>query len=181
MSRATRWMLAGAMMVMTVPAAMGSALVSKGSNEIAVDGKVDFATELGTEVEVKLKYAYFVLDRLSIGARVTGQKNDAVRHHGLGLTLEYNFALPANFKPMFGTDLVPYLGGGVDYRYAKLFNENENAAVFIGEGGLKFFLTDTTAVTLSLVGELATEEIYADDLESTDKDLSLQLGMRMYF
>ena len=180
MSRIKGWMLAG-LMVVVAPAAMGSALVTKGSNELAVDGKLDFATELGTDVNLKLKYAYFVLDRFAVGARVSGKKNDSVRHYGLGLTMEYNFALPASYKPVFGTDLVPFLGGGVDYRHAKLFDEKEDAAVFIGEAGLKFFLTDMTAVTLSLVGELATEEIYADDFEATDKDLSLQLGMRMYF
>jgi hypothetical protein len=47
-----------------------------------------------------------------------------------------------------------------------------------GETGVKFFLTDSTAINLSLVGEWASEEIYADDLEATDLNLYAKLGMR---
>jgi hypothetical protein len=175
------YMLLFLAMIIAAPAAMGSALVTKGSNEIAIDGKLDFATEAGIDYELKLRYAYFFWNRVSLGGRMTMHNNDAMNHFGIGAMLEYNFSMPAGYKPMFGTDLVPFLGVGVDYRHAKLFDVKESAVVFIGETGLKFFLTDTTAVTLSLVGELATEEIYADDLDPTDKDLSLQVGMRFYF
>ena len=53
--------------------------------------------------------------------------------------------------------------------------------VFGADAGVKFFLTDTTALALSLRGELATEDVYDDDLEATDKNLALLLGMRFYF
>lgn len=175
------WLLAATAMVAAAHSAMGAALVTKGSNELAVQGKMDFATAQGTEIEVDVRYAYYLIDRFSLGARGTLFNNDAVNHFGIGGMAEYNFALPANYKPLFGTDMVPYLGGGVEYRHAKLFDEKESAVVFVGEGGMKFFLTDSTAITLALVGELATEEIYADDLDATDKDLSLQVGMRFCF
>ena len=161
--------------------AQGAALVSRGASEVAIGGKLDFATAAGTDLALDVKYAYFFWDRFSVGTRVTLHNNDAMNHLGIGATAEYNFQLPEGYKPVFGTDLVPYLGVAVDYRHAKLFDEKESAMVFGGEGGLKFFLTDMTAVTLSLVGEWATEEIYADDLDATDKDLSLRLGMRFYF
>jgi outer membrane protein W len=176
-----KWLALFLAIGLAVPAAMGSALVTKGSNELAVDGKLDFATEAGADFVLKAKYAYFFWDRVAMGARMTMHNNEAMNHFGIGATIEYNFVLARTYKPLFGTDLVPYLGAGVDYRHAKLFDVKESAVVFIGETGLKFFLTDSTAVTLSLVGELATEDIYADDLEATDKDLSLQIGMRFYF
>lgn len=177
----TNWLVLFLAIGMAVPAAMGSALVTKGSNEIAVDGKLDFATEAGVDFVLKAKYAYFFWDRVALGTRMTMHNNEAMNHFGIGGTAEYNFVLPVTYKPMFGTDLVPFLGIGLDYRHAKLFDVKESAVVLIGEGGLKFFLTDSTAVTVSLVGELASEDIYADDLEATDKDLSLQIGMRFYF
>ena len=174
-------LFAATAMAAIAQSAMGAALITKGSNELALQGKMDFATFQGAEIKLDVRYAYFLFDRFSMGAKGTIYNNDAVNHFGIGGLAEYNFALPANYKPMFGTDMVPYLGGGIEYRHAKLFDEKESAVVFVGEGGMKFFLTDTTAITLALVGELATEEIYADDLDATDKDLSLQLGMRMYF
>ena len=175
------WLWMGLALGVAGSSAWGAAMVTKGANEVAVGGKLDFATATGTDLVLDVKYAYFILDRLSMGARVTLHNNDAMNHFGVGATGEYNFDLPEGYKPMFGTDLVPYLGVAVDYRHAKLFDEKEGAVVFGAEGGLKFFLTDTTAVTLSLVGELATEDIYADDLDATDKDLSLRMGMRFYF
>lgn len=176
-----KWLIVALVCGMAVPAAMGEALVTKGTSEIALAGMIDFATFQGVETDVNVKYAYFFWDRFSLGARGMLYNNDAVNHYGVGLTGEYNFSLPKTVRPLFGTDLVPFLGVFVDFRHAKLFDQTESAMVFGGEGGMKFFLTDSTAITLSLVGELATEDIYDDDLEATNKNLALQVGMRFYF
>ena len=176
-----KWMVLALACGWIVPAALGEALVTKGSQEVEVAGRLDFATEVGTEFDLGLNYAYFFWDRIALGVRGAGGDNDAVSYWDLGTTAEYNFVLPPNWKPLFGTDLVPYLGVALDFRQAKLFDETENAAVFGGEGGVKFFLTDSTAINVSLVGEWASADIYADDLEATDLNLYLQLGMRFYF
>ena len=181
MRRMKWWMAALACGMAVLPAAMGSALVNQGSSELAVGGMMDFATFQGVETTLNVKYGYFFWDRVALGVRGTLYNNDAVNYYGVGVGGEYNFALPASYRPAFGTDLIPFLGGSVDFRRAKLFDETEDAVVFGGEGGVKFFLTDSTAFTLSLVGELATEDIYDDDLEATDKNLALQIGMRFYF
>ncbi len=176
-----KWIVLALVCSAVAPAAMGAALVTKGTHEVEVAGRLDFATEVGSEFDLAVNYAYFFWDRISLGLRGAGGNNDAVSYWALGGTVEYNFILPPNWRPLFGTDLVPYLGGSIDFRQAKLFDLTENAAVFGGEGGVKFFLTDSTAISLSLVGEWATEEIYADDLEATDLNLFLQLAMRFYF
>lgn len=164
-----------------VPAAMGSALVTEGSNEIAVGGILDFESAAGVALDLNVKYAYFFWDRISLGVRTSLSENDVADHFGLGLVGEYNFGLPEGYEPLFGTDLVPFVGVAADYRHVKLFQEKEDVAVFGLEGGVKFFLTDSAAVSLSLVGELATEDIYADDHKATNVDLFMQLGMRFYF
>ncbi len=155
--------------------------MTKGSRELALAGMLDFDTAAGTDLDLDIKYAYFFWNRTSLGLRFHGDNNDAMSAFGVGGSAEYNFALPAKYRPIIGTDLVPFVGAFLDYRQTKLFDEKEGAAVFGGEAGIKFFLTDSTAVTFSLVGELATEEIYADDLEATDQNLGIQLGMRFYF
>lgn len=176
-----KWLVLGLVVCLVAPAAMGSALVTKGTSELEVSGMLDFATFQGVETTLNAKYAYFFWDRVALGVRGMLYNNDAVNYYGLGVGGEYNFELPASYRPAFGTDIVPYVGGSVDFRRAKLFDETEDAVVFGGEAGVKFFLTDSTAFTLSLVGELATEDIYDDDLEATDKNLALQVGMRFYF
>lgn len=173
------WMLLGCMVA---PAALGAALVTKGANEIAIEGKLDFQSGSGTDMKLGLKYAYFLIDRWSVGFRGTVADNDFENYFSLGVLSEYNFRLPGNFKPLIGTDLVPYLGMLLDYRHAEIHNlGTEDAGILGGEAGLKFFLTDTTAVTLALVGELASEDVYIDEDEATNRDLYLLLGMRFYF
>ena len=179
--KAMKWMLVLAAGLAMASSAFGAALIAKGANELTVAGSFDFATESGTRLDFGGRYAYFFWDRTAIGIQGAVFNNDAMHQFGIGGTVAYNFKLSEDFKPLFGTDFVPYVGGSVCYRHSRLFSEKENAFVFGGEAGAKFFLTDFTALTLSLVGELATEEIYADDLEATNKDLRMMLGMRFYF
>jgi opacity protein-like surface antigen len=177
-----KWLVLGLTLAVAAPSAMGAALVTKGANELAIAGAVDFQSGEGTDFVLDLRYAYFVMDRFSLGTKVSLQNNDFYSHFGIGATAEYNFALPKGFKPLFGTDLVPFLGAAVDYRYSDIDHLGDESAVVLGgEGGLKFFLTDTTAVTLSLLGEIASEDVYVDDQEATNRDLRLLLGMRFYF
>jgi hypothetical protein len=166
---------------LAVSAAQGAALVTKGSTEIAASGVLDFDTEDGAVSQLDVTYAYFFWDRLSFGARLMAGDDGIVKVGSIGLTGEYNFGLPSKWQPLFGTDLVPFLGVGVDYRHAELYDEHQNAAVFSSAGGLKFFLTDSAALALSLVGELATEDIYSEYPEGTNKNLFLQLSMGFYF
>lgn len=177
-----KWFALALIVGVAVPSAMGAALITKGANELAIAGMVDFQSGEGPESILDVRYAYFVMDRVALGTKVSLQYNDYYRHFGIGATAEYNFQLPEGVKPLFGTDLVPFLGVALDYRYADIdYIGDESAVVLGGEGGLKFFLTDTTAVTLSLLGEVATEDVYVDDDEATNRDLRLLLGMRFYF
>lgn len=181
MKQFTRWILAAGILVSMATLAPAAALITQGSNEIEVAGELDFDTEIGTRFLLELNYAYFFWDRIALGGRGSVFRNDAVTEWSVGGTAEYNFSLPEGWLPLLGTDLVPFVGGAVDLRYVELFDISETAVVFSGEGGVKFFLTDTTAVALSLVGEWATEEIYADDKEPTDLNLFVKAGMRFYF
>ncbi len=107
--------------------------------------------------------------------------NDAATAFKLGGVGEYNFKLSDNYQPVIGTDFVPFVGLGLSYQYVDIHHERENALVFTAEGGAKFFLTDSAAVTLSTVFDLATEEIFPDDDDANRWNLALRLGMRFYF
>lgn len=163
------------------PAARGAALVTKGSSQVSLSGILDFDTEDGSQSKLEVSYGYFFWDRISLGMRVMGSDDGNVQTGSIGVNGEYNFRLPAKWGPLFGTDLVPFLGAGVDYRHAEVFDDHQNSAVFTGEGGVKFFLTDSLAFVLSLVGELATDDIYADNDDSTNQNLYLKLSTGFYF
>ena len=49
------------------PAASAKALVTQGSSELGVSGLVDIESALGTDVQLDLRYAYFFVDRFSLG------------------------------------------------------------------------------------------------------------------
>ncbi len=176
-----KWLVVALAFGLAVPAAPGAALLTQGSNEIGIGGSLEDASVAGTDFDLNGKYAYFFADRFSVGVRALGGNNDWWSYFGIGLTSEYNFGMPEGFRPLFGTDFVPFfLGVAVDYRSVSL-DDRENAAVFGVEGGSKFFLTDSTALVLSLVGEVGTDDIYYDKGEPTNKNLKAQIGLRFYF
>jgi len=150
-------------------------------HEIAVSGFLDPDTEVGTTVDLDLRYGYFFWDYISIGLQGGISDNDAATAGNIGITAEYNLPISDDYEPLIGTDFVPYFGGAISYQHAEIFGKKANAAVFTGEVGLKFFLTDTAAFTTSFLTSVATEDVYADDMDKSNIDLSLRLGMRFYF
>lgn len=163
------------------PDSSAKALVTQGSSEFGVSGLLDIESALGTDIEFDFRYAYFFFDRFSLGVLGGFGDNDATTRFDLSLVSEYNFALSDSYRPLVGTDFVPFVGIGVGFLYADLNPGDETAAVFSGEAGLKFFLSDSVAVTASLLGKLATDDVFADDAKATNTDLSIRLGMRFYF
>lgn len=176
------WMAVCAAMAIGVAAtgARAEALITEGSSELGVGGELDFVSPAGTVAALNLRYGYFFWDGISIGGLFGLYDDDDVTRYEIGAVGEYNFRLGENYRPLVGTDFVPFVGVSARYAYADL-SDNKSALVFGAEGGTKFFLTDSAAVTFSLAGDLATEKVYPDDKKMQNWDVSLQLGMRFYF
>jgi hypothetical protein len=156
-------------------------LVSEGSSELGIGGLVDITSAVGTDISFDLRYAHFFWDRISLGGVVGFSDNDAATAIKAGGVGEYNFKLSDSFAPLIGTDLIPFVGLGLTYQYVDIYHEHESALVLTTEGGLKFFLTDSAAVTLSAILDLATKDIFPDDDDAEMWNLSFRLGMRFYF
>lgn len=161
--------------------AFGRALVTEGSNEIGISGMLDFASEVGTSSALDLRYGYFFADQWSVGFLGGFSDNDYYTNIRLGVGLEYNFMISDDYRPLIGTDFVPFIGLGVGAQFADSDEDDEFAGVGSAELGAKFFLSDDCAVVLSALGQLATEDIFMNDHKSSSADLSLRLGMRFYF
>ena len=157
------------------------ALITEGSSELGVGGGLDFRSAVGTDVSIDVRYAYFFWDQISLGGVAGFGDNDAATSFKVGAVGEYNFKLSDNYQPLIGTDFVPFIGLGLSYQYVDIYHEKENALVFTGEGGAKFFLTDSAAIITSAVFDLATKDIFPDDDDANKWNLALKLGMRFYF
>lgn len=164
-----------------VRTAEAEALITQGSSELGVGGGLDFTSAVGTDIGLDIRYAYFFWDQISLGGVAGFGDNDAATSFKLGAVGEYNFKLSDQYRPIIGTDFVPFAGLGLSYQYVDIYHEHKNALVFTTEGGLKFFLTDSAAITLSAVFDLATAKIFPDDDKAKIWDLAFRLGMRFYF
>ena len=149
----------GIVAALVVPA-HAEALITQGSSELGIGGGLDIKSAVGTDIALNVRYAYFFWDQISLGGVVGFGDNDAATSFKLGGVGEYNFKLPDNYQPIIGTDFVPFVGLGLSYQYVDIYHEKENALVFTGEAGLKFFLTDSAAVITSAVFDLATKDIF---------------------
>ena len=170
----------GIVAALVVPA-HAEALITQGSSELGIGGGLDIKSAVGTDIALNVRYAYFFWDQISLGGVAGFGDNDAATSFKLGMVGEYNFKLPDNYQPIIGTDFVPFVGLGLSYQYVDIYHEKENALVFTGEAGLKFFLTDSAAVITSAVFDLATKDIFPDDDDANKWNLAFNLGMRFYF
>lgn len=176
------WMavLAAVVIGATATGVRAEALITEGSSELGVGGELDFVSAAGTVAALDVRYGYFFWDGISIGGVAGFYNDDDVTRFEIGAVGEYNFIMGDNYRPLVGTDFVPFVGVSARYAYADL-DKNKSAVVFGAEGGTKFFLTDSAALTLSLAGDLATEKVFPDDDEMQNWDVSIRLGMRFYF
>ena len=142
--------------------AFARGLITQGSNELSLSGMIDPCTYQGTTIDLGARYGYFFWDYISIGPKASFLDNDYITSGSIGIVGEYNFALSDDYRPVIGTDFVPYAGLGLHLQFADLSEGSNTAGVLSLEGGLKFFLSDTAAVTTSVVGSLATDDVYPD-------------------
>ena len=150
--------------------------LEEGTSELSVSGLLDFESANGTLFNVNLFYGYFFMDYLEIGLAGSYLDDDAVQMWAVGPKAEYNFDI--------GYSVVPFVGGHL--QIAATDNKDadkDNTAGIVGiEGGAKFFITEYAAISLALVGELATDDIYpAEDGDTESTDARVELGLRMFF
>ena len=150
--------------------------LEEGTSEISVSGLLDFETANGTLIDLNLFYGYFFMDYLEIGVAGSYLDNDAVQAWAIGPKAEYNFDI--------GYSVVPFVGGSLQFASTEFkdADKDDTAGIAGIEGGAKFFITEYAAISVALVGEMATEDLYpAKDGESESTDIRTELGMRIFF
>jgi hypothetical protein len=151
----------------------GSPTLSEGTREIVVEGLFDPDTINDQQVDLSLGYGVFIQDNVEVGAEVFGSDNDAVGTWGVGAFGEYNFDQ--------GSELVPFVGAGVSWQNVDV-DDGESADAVVGEvkGGVKYFLASNVAISADVSWAIASDDIYVEQDDVSDTDLTVNLGMRFY-
>jgi hypothetical protein len=153
-------------------------LLSRGTQELALSGLLDFENRGDVTLDLIGRYGYFLRDNLEVGgvAQFSGNFDDAFRY-GLGGFAEYHF--PHLLTPR----VVPYVGADVLLSFVDTDFGDDNAALtFEPRVGLKWFIRDYFAVETHVFGALATDDLYQNKEDELDfYDVGLRLGIRVYF
>lgn len=151
-------------------------MLRAGTQELGLSGNVDFDDPGGdVSLDISGSYGYFIRDFLELGAKagyVREQDGDA-ELVSLGIFSEYNFPASA-----IG---VPFVGLALDYAYADVLNEHNDAFVLTPAAGVKWFIRDYFAIDTRVFLNWASDDLYLNDGEADDIDWGLSLGLRTYF
>jgi outer membrane protein W len=150
------------------------ASLKQGTQEIVVEGLFDADGAAGDELDLSLKYGQFIQDNIEVGAFAGFSDNDVVNTYEIGGFGEYNIDL--------GNELVPYVGAGIGWisLEADDSDADEDGYGIYGEVGVKYFLAENVAVSAAGIYEWASEDVYVEDGEATDDNITLNLAMRFY-
>ena len=160
-------------MVLVLASTGYAASLQEGTQEVVVEGLLDPTTGAGSEFDVSLAYGQFVQDNIEVGAFAEYADNDAVSAFGLGVFGEYNFDM--------GTELVPFVGASIGYFNADFDEGDSLDGINIeGQAGVKYFLAENVAISGAVVLDWATEDIYQDDEDFEDTDVTIQVAMRFF-
>ena len=155
--------------------------IDAGTIEVGVDMALDFNGANGTTYSGDLRGGYFLVDGVLAGGRLGFRTDDDWTGFGLHAYLEQHFETD--------TPWIPYVGGSLGFEYCSYeyradnvkVSESENALVLGLTAGVKFFITETTALDLGLALDIASEDIYhASDGDGDNVDATLGLGLRFF-
>lgn len=169
MKKAFYLMILATLLAVTAPAQ----LLEQGVSEVRLNGLMDFETADGTLFSMDVFYGIFFVDYFEAGLAMGLRESDSLSLWKVGPELEYNFDL--------GTELVPFVGGGIFYGRYDADREKGNGVVIKTDAGIKYFVAEEVAISLAAVLEWASEDVYSEEGGLTDLDARLEMGLRFFF
>jgi opacity protein-like surface antigen len=155
-------------------------LLQQGHHELALNVSPDFEGAVGDMLFFEAGYGVFALDNLLVRGTASYTLIEDVAPPASDYRA-IEFDLVGEYHIDFGSPLVPYLGADMGWRRIKFGAIHENGVVFGARGGLKYFLADNVALDFHVVYKGATRDVFINDYESEDTDLSSLLGLRVSF
>ncbi|MGH9458422.1 MAG: outer membrane beta-barrel protein [Thermoanaerobaculia bacterium] len=160
--------------------ALAQERLERGTRELSLHISPDFEGAVGDMLQMHAGYGLFVRTgweaRATLGYAVfedvAGEDSD-YRTSELSLVGEYHFRR--------GSDLVPYAGFGAGWRKTEFAELEESGAVFGPRGGLKYFLADNVVLDFEVTYKIGTADVFINDFEPDDTDISSMIGFRILF
>lgn len=191
---------------LAMPAQAANLNILQGYSELGVQGTLDFDTADDTLFEADLSYGIFWWDFLLFGGRVGLSTSDSITQWRVGAFTEYHFFLESRWVPFLGlsgdiagaeVDFDPITTIGqvttTDPDTGEIVETGEQAVVTIDrtidetafvlgtDVGVKYFFTESVALSTVLGFDWATADIFAADDEGEDTNWDIQFGLRFYF
>lgn len=171
---------AGLLFAILASRAEAQPMIRKGNHELSLHISPDFEGAVGDMIDARAGFGLFLRDGLAARATlayavledVAGEDND-YRTQELGLVGEYHFRRDAR--------LVPYLGAGLGWRKSLFGKFEESALVYGPRAGIKYFLADNVALDFEITYKMAPADVFINDFEPEDTDLSSGIGLRVLF
>ncbi|MGL4666865.1 MAG: outer membrane beta-barrel protein [Saezia sp.] len=153
-----------------------------GTQELNVQGLVDFDAADSYEIDLNAKYGYFIRDNWEIGGNVTTDLSKSYKSGGLGVFTEYNFTNNSNFVPYVGlaTELIR-----ADYNDR---NDNLNTESFDATAlnlktslGVKYFISSNVALSAEINYNIATDHLKVSGGDAKSAFTKFLIGTSFYF
>ncbi|PTH78289.1 opacity family porin [Aeromonas veronii] len=155
--------------------------LQRGTQEVNVQGLVDFDDEDSYSVDLSAKYGYFIKDNWELGTNITTDLSKSYKSGGLGIFTEYYFTNSTKFVPYVGltTELIHA------YNNDDEFNSDDNSlytnssritTVSIKAAlGMKYFISSNVAISAEVNYNTAT------DNKAKDSFTKFIIGTSFYF
>ena len=151
-------------------------MLSQGTKELELEGGFDDKTAAGNQVWIGLGFGYFVIDNLELIAAGYFVHDDYTIGYHPAVGAQYNFNLGYKLVPFVGINL----GWGIwDYKKGM---EDMDGFVYGGEAGVKYFVTESLALSASVDYDLSTGDIWMEENgKMVNNNWGVRWGLRYYF
>ncbi|CAJ1923112.1 outer membrane beta-barrel protein [Aeromonas jandaei] len=156
--------------------------LQEGTQELNIQGLVDFDAEDSYSIDLNAKYGYFIQDSWELGANVTTDLSKSYKSGGIGIFTEYNFTN--------STNLVPYVGLATELIRADYNNKKDNldtesfdatAVNFKTALGVKYFISNNVALSAEVNYNIATDHLKVSGGDAKDSFTKFLIGTSFYF
>lgn len=149
-------------------------------HELSLHFSPDFEGPIGDTIFLQAGYGVFVRDGIEIRGTlshtvledIAGEDTD-YRSSEAGIAGEYHIDLGGNF--------VPYLGLGLGWHRSQFADLDESALVYGPRFGMKYFVADNVALDLEITYKFGSADVFINDFQAEDTDLSSLVGFRALF
>lgn len=150
-------------------------LLSQGTMELDITGNFDPKGSAGSQIWAGLGCGYYVIDNLEVDAAFAFINDDYETGYHPAIGSQYNFNLGYKLVPFVGINL----GWGI-WNYKEI--EDENGFVYGGEAGLKYFLTDSLALSAAVDYDQSAGDIWMEkDGKMVDHNWGVNWNLRYNF